>query len=72
VVAGVGSFVAADVYHLNTIWILVAWLSVGFFATVGWDYRREFKSAPFGLFFFVWMVIHSLIVLIVFMYLSWL
>ena len=72
VMLGVGSFFAADAHHISSIWILLVWLSVGFFVTVGWDYRHEFKSLPFIFFFLAWVVVHSLIAVLVLGYLSWL
>lgn len=71
VASGIGSFFAADAYHINSMWVLLAWLSVGFFATVGWDYRREFSSLPFVFFFIAWLMLHLLILVLVFGYLAW-
>jgi hypothetical protein len=71
VALGIGSFFAADAYHISSIWVLLAWLSVGFFATVGWDYRREFRSIPFVFFFLAWLILHLLILVLVLGYLAW-
>ena len=71
VVLAVGSFFAADAYHIGVIWIAAFWLSIGFFATVGWDYRREFRSARFVFFFMAWLVPHLLIAIFVLTYLGW-
>lgn len=71
VALGIGSFFAADACHVNPTWVLLAWLSVGFFATVGWDYRREFRSPIFVSFFIAWLVLHSLILVLVLGYFAW-
>jgi hypothetical protein len=68
---GVASFFVADVYRINPTWVMLAWLSVGFFAAVGWDYRREFRSMPFVFFFLAWVVLHSLIFTLVLGFLPW-
>ena len=71
VALGIGSFFAADAYHISPIWALLGWLSVGFFATVGWDYRKEFRSLAFSSFFIAWLVLHSLILVFVLGYFAW-
>lgn len=74
VVIGLGTvaFLLADAYNISPAWVLVVWLSVGFFAAVGWDYRKEFKSGSFVLFFAAWLLLHSLIFAVVTTYWGWL
>jgi hypothetical protein len=72
VTLGIGSFFLADNHHIDLIWPILAWISAGFFAGIGWDYRREFKSAAFTSFFLAWLVLHSLVFVLVLGYLSWL
>jgi hypothetical protein len=68
---GMASFFAADVYHVGLTWVVYGWLSIGFFANVGWDYRREFKSIAFVFFFGAWLCLHSLMFAFVRGYLNW-
>src|SRR5208282_440781 len=71
VMLGIGSYFLADRYHMNGIWVMLAWISSGFFAGIGWDYRSEFRSASFCAFFLAWIVLHSLIFVLVLGFLSW-
>ena len=71
VILGIGSFFLADKHHIDLIWPILAWISLAFFAGIGWDYRREFKSGAFASFFLAWTVIHSLIFVLVLGHLSW-
>ena len=68
----VGSFLFSISQHVNPAWIMCTWLSVGFFAAIGWHYRRAFRSISFILFFSVWLVAHCLVFIFVFTYLGWL
>ena len=72
VVFGLGSFFLSDQYHLHLIWPILAWISLVFFAGIGWDFRREFRSPAFVSFFVAWLLIHSIIFVLVVGYLSWL
>src|SRR5438874_1777578 len=38
IVVGGSGFLLADNYHIDSVWVLLAWVSVGFFAGVGWDF----------------------------------
>jgi hypothetical protein len=69
---GTAAFLLADAYHISPAWVFVVWLSVGFFAAVGWDYRKEFKSGSFVLFFAAWLLLHSVIFALVATYWGWL
>jgi len=42
-VLGVGASIAADIYHVNPLWVMVSFISVGFFAGAREDYRTEFR-----------------------------
>jgi hypothetical protein len=72
VVLGLASLIAAEAWHFDTTWILLGWLSAGFFVAIGWEYGREFKSIAFVSFFLTWLVLHALIFVVVLSYLSWL
>lgn len=72
VILGMGSFFLADKHHIDLIWPILAWISLAFFAGIGWDYRREFRSGAFTSFFLAWVVLHSLVFVLVLGYLSWL
>jgi cation transport ATPase len=73
VIVGVGSFMVGDAYHVSSNWILSVWLTLFFWIMIGWNYRGEFKSVYFLVFFFAWSVVHSLIVLAFFTWhVSWL
>lgn len=56
---GVGTFLAADIYHVNPLWVFVVILSAYFFADIGWEYRKEFRRPLFVLFLCVWLLLHS-------------
>jgi hypothetical protein len=71
VILGIGSFFLADRYHVDLIWPILGWISLGFFAALGWDYRREFRTAAFTSFFLSWVLLHSLVFVLVLGYLSW-
>jgi hypothetical protein len=71
IVVGGSAFFLADRYHVAPVWVLLGWLSVGFFAGVGWDYRAEFRSMPFISFFFAWLVLHLLIFVLVVSRFGW-
>jgi hypothetical protein len=71
VILGMVSFFLADKHHIDLIWPILGWISLAFFAGIGWDYRREFRSGAFTSFFLAWIVIHSLIFVLVLGYLSW-
>jgi hypothetical protein len=72
IVVGGRGFLLADKYHINSVWVLLAWVSVGFFAGVGWDFRAEFRSMRFVLFFVAWVLVHLLIFVLVVGRFGWL
>jgi hypothetical protein len=65
-------FLLADHYHIEPVWVLLLWVSVGFFAAVGWDYRSKFRSVPFLLFLVAWLLLHLLIFMVVMSNFGWL
>jgi hypothetical protein len=47
----------AGARHISHMWVVFL-LSIGFFAGIGWDYRSEFRSVCFVLFFSVWLLLN--------------
>jgi len=72
IVVGGAGFVLADNFHIGLIWVQLAWVSVGFFAIVGWDYRIQFRSMSFIFFFVAWLVINLLTFVLVKSHFGWL
>ena len=52
----------ADEHHVNTVWVLLAWNSIGLVAVVGWGFRRHWRRPAFIAFFLVWLVVHAAVV----------
>jgi hypothetical protein len=67
-----GAYVLAGRYHVNSSWVYLGEISLGFFVTVGWDYRKEFRSVRFVIFFGGWLFAHLTIFVFVVAYLGWL
>lgn len=67
-----GAFLFTESHHMNPMWVFLPLISFGFFAQVGWDYRREFRSVSFCLFFSSWLLIHMLSFLFVVGTVGWL
>jgi hypothetical protein len=59
-------FFLADKYHVNPAWVFMATASLSFLPTIGWDYRRHFKSPLFIVYLGLWSLVHGL-VFVVFM-----
>jgi len=60
VVVGVSTFFMVDEPH--AVWVFLGWVGVSFFAAaVRWDYRREFRSLNFVLFFLCWIAVYGLV-----------
>jgi hypothetical protein len=57
-VVGGGAFVITEIRHISPMWVFLSLISIGFFAAVGWDYRKEFRSVRFVLFFCGWLVVN--------------
>ncbi len=60
-IVGVGAFVISEARHISPMWGFFGLLSIGFFAGVGWDYRSEFRSFRFVLFFSTWLLLNFVI-----------
>jgi hypothetical protein len=61
-VIGVAAFILADAYHVNPLWLFLAWNSVGLVAAVGWGFRSHWKRPAFIAFFTVWLTVHAAVV----------
>ena len=72
IVVGGSGFLLADKYHIDSVWVLLAWVSIGFFAGVGWDFRAQFRSMRFISFFVAWLLLHLLIFVLVVSRFGWL
>jgi hypothetical protein len=72
IAALMGSFWASDHYHIPLVAVLLVWASILFCTTVGWDYRKGFKSARFALFFCLWLAANGWIFYLTAAYASWL
>jgi hypothetical protein len=72
ILVGGSGFLLADKYRIDSVWVLLAWVSIGFFAGVGWDYRTQFRSLPFISFFIAWALLHLLIFVLVVSRFGWL
>jgi hypothetical protein len=71
-VLGVGAFVVTEVRHVNPMWVLLSLISVGFFAGVREEYRKEFRSVRFIFFVCGWLVINLAVFVVVLGSLGWL
>jgi hypothetical protein len=60
-VLGAGAFIVADIYHVNPLWVIVTFISIGFFAGAREDYRKEFRSQRFVAFLCGWVVINVIV-----------
>jgi hypothetical protein len=72
IVVGGSGFLLADKYHIGLIWVQLVWVSVGFFAIAGWDYRIQFRSTSFVFFFVAWLLINLLTFVLVKSHFGWL
>ena len=71
-VVGVSAFVAAEIYHLNPLWVFLAIISIGFFAFVREEYRRELRNARFVAFVCGWLLVNCIVVVSVLASFGWL
>jgi len=71
-VLGVGTFVIAEIRHINPIWVFLSLISIGFFAFAKEEYRREFRSVRFILFVCVWIVVNMAVVVSILASFGWL
>ena len=60
----VGAFIVAEIYHVDPLWIILSWISVGFFAGAREDYRKEFRSPRFVAFVCGWVVINAIVFIV--------
>jgi hypothetical protein len=72
ILVGGAGFVLADNYRIGLIWVQLVWVSVGYFAIVGWDYRAQFRSMSFIFFFVAWLLINLLTFAVVKSHFGWL
>jgi hypothetical protein len=52
----------ADRHQVNSVWVLLAWNSIGLIAVVGWGFRRHRKQPSFIAFFIAWLAVHAALV----------
>jgi hypothetical protein len=71
IAAFMSTVVLADAYQIPGPWVVLGWLSVMFFAIIGWGYRKELKSIGFVLFLLVWALLHPFILAFSIKLLSW-
>jgi hypothetical protein len=71
-VLGAGAFIVADIYHVNPLWVIVSFISVGFFAGAREDYRKEFRSPRFVAFVCGWAVINVIVFIALLSLFGWL
>ena len=69
---GCGAYVLAEKLGISSVWVYLAGVSIAFYATLGWDYRREFRSVRFVAFFCSWLAIHLTVFIFVVNRLGWL
>jgi hypothetical protein len=53
------AFLVADIYHVSPLYVILSFISVGFFAGAREDYRKEFRSVRFVAFVCGWVVINA-------------
>jgi len=71
-VLGVGASIAAEIYHVNPLWVMVSFISVVFFAGAREDYRKEFRSLRFVAFVCGWAVINVIVFIALLNLFGWL
>lgn len=71
-VLGVGASIAAEIYHVNPLWVMVSFISVAFFAGAREDYRKEFRSLRFVVFVCGWAVINVIVFIALLSLFGWL
>ena len=69
---GGGAYLLSEKLEINPVWVYLAGVSIAFYATLGWDYRKEFRSVRFGAFFCSWLAIHLTVFIFVVTQLGWL
>ncbi len=71
-ILGVGASVIAEIRHINPLWVFLSLISIGFFAGVSEEYRKELRSVRFILFVFGWVVVNMAVVVMVLASFGWL
>jgi hypothetical protein len=66
-----GSFLAAEIRHINPVWVFLSWGSIVFFAGAREEYRKEFRSIRFILFVCGWIVINMIVFVVVLASFGW-
>lgn len=66
-----GSFLAAELRHVNPVWVFLSWASIVFFAGAREEYRKQFRSARFVLFVCGWIVINMIVFVAVLASFGW-
>lgn len=70
-VLGAAAFIVADIYHVNPLWVMVSFISVGFFVGAREDYRKEFRSTRFVAFVCDWVVINGIVIIALLSLFGW-
>jgi len=72
IVVVVGGTLIIDNYHeVKPEEFFMVIISLSFFPVVGWDYRKQFKSVSFALFFAIWSLIHGALFIVVMKSYGW-
>jgi len=71
-ILGVGAFVVTEVRHVSPMWVLLSLISIGFFAGVREEYRKEFRSVRFIFFVCGWLAINLVVFVVVLGSFGWL
>jgi cation transport ATPase len=70
-VIGLTVFATAEAYHINSDWVLVAFIGISFFAMAAWDYRQKLRSPAFVLYLLAWAAVYALVFLVVMSLWGW-
>ena len=71
-VVALGAFLVAEIRHVNPLWVFFGLISIGFFAGVREEYRKEFRSVRFVFFLLAWLVINMAVIVGVLASFGWL
>jgi hypothetical protein len=72
ILIGCVAYLLAEKLGINPVWVYLAGVSIAFYTTLGWDYRKEFGSIRFVAFFCSWLAIHLIVFIFVVNQLGWL
>jgi hypothetical protein len=70
--ASVGAFIFTEIHHFNPVWVFLSLISIGFFAGVAEEYRKQLRSARFVAFLCGWLFINCVVVVAILSSFSWL